>query len=84
MNLGQQFYDEREECIRAQVKDEATFGTKTIAGKVFDKLSQRLKKTFSEIRSDSKIRQEFEKRIKLLAWEFEDVDTARHLCRPVT
>ena len=72
VDLGQQFYDEREERIRAQVKDEATFGTKTIAGKVFDKLSRRLKKTFSEIRSDSKIRQEFDRRIKLLAWEFEN------------
>ena len=72
VDSGQRFYDEREERIRAQVKDEATFGTKTIAGKVFDKLSRRLKKTFSEIRSDSKIRQEFDRRIKLLAWEFEN------------
>ena len=72
VDLAQQFYDEREERIRAQVKDEATFGTKTIVGKFFDKLSQRLKKTFSEIRSDSKIRQEFDRRIKLLAWEFEN------------
>ena len=70
VDLGQEFYDEREERFRKQVKEGAGFGRKTIAGMAFDTMSKQLKDMFDKIRRDPEIRQEFDKRIKLLAWEF--------------
>ena len=76
VDLGVEFYEARETSIRARVKDEATFGTKTIAGKAFDRMSKALKAMFKGIHGNPQLRQEFDKRIKLLAWEFEnDVET---------
>ena len=66
VDLGVEFYEARETSIRARVKDEATFGTKTIAGKAFDRMSKALKAMFKGIHGNPQLRQEFDKRIKLL------------------
>lgn len=69
LELGHEYFDRNRPRLREEVKDQAMFGTKTIAGKLFDQLSEKLWEALKAMHSDPKVRQEFDARLKLLAWE---------------
>ena len=72
VDWAQEYFNEKKHGLRNRVKERATFGTKTIAGRVFDRLSDALRDALNNMHRDPKVRQEFEKRLKLLAWEFDN------------
>ncbi len=69
IEFGHEYFDQNRPRLRQAVKEGATFGTKTIAGKVFDRLSEALGEMLNAMHTDPKARQEFDDRIKRLAWE---------------
>lgn len=72
VDLGHEYFDKNRPRLRERVREEAGFGRRMIAGKVFDRLSEALRATLNNMHGDPKVRQEFDERIKLLAWEFDN------------
>ncbi|MYA59995.1 MAG: DUF445 domain-containing protein [Chloroflexi bacterium] len=78
VSFALQWYDEEKEAhYRREVKRKSAYGTRTIAGKVFDKASKELRKIVAELQEDATFRKELNDRLKLWAWKLEHEKATR-------
>lgn len=75
---GHEYFEDNRARLRENVRAEATFGTKTIAVRAFDRLATSLRDVLSEMHTNPTARRGFDQRLKALARDFEnDEDTIK-------
>ena len=78
MKWGHEYFEDNRARLRENVRAAATFGTKTIGVRAFDRLAASFRDVLSERHTNPTARRGFDQRLKALARDFEnDEDTIK-------